>query len=69
MENVSEEKHEKPNLKGDRLNIVLLIFMYVLQCSPRALGNAIALILQNKKVTYEEQVSIYNFHRNRIAVV
>ena len=57
VENLSIGKYEKPNLKGDWLNILLLIFMYTLQCIPRSLVNAIQLILQNRKATYDEQVS------------
>jgi hypothetical protein len=57
-----EESHEstleKPNLDGDRLNLVLLTTLYIIQGFPIGLTVAFALILQsNKTVTYEEQVS------------
>ncbi|XP_025406859.1 acetyl-coenzyme A transporter 1-like [Sipha flava] len=55
-----EESHEstleKPNLDGDRLNLVLLTTLYIIQGFPIGLTVAFALILQsNKTVTYEEQ--------------
>lgn len=55
--NIEEYANEKPNLKGDKLNVMLLIFMYTLQCLPRGMVAAIPLVLQKRKVTYEDQVS------------
>lgn len=50
-------EHENPKLRGDWCNIFLLLYMYILQCIPRGLAQAMPLILQNKNVTYEDQVS------------
>jgi len=47
---------EKPNLKGDRLNFILLIILYVIQGFPVGLTIAFSIILQdNKTITYSEQ--------------
>lgn len=54
--NENKRKHDEPNLQGDKLNIVLLIFMYTLQFIPRGLILAIPLILQKRKATYTNQV-------------
>ena len=56
-----EQHHENPKIKGDWCNILLLIYMYVLQCIPRGLAQAVPLILQKRKVTYTDQVSLIFF--------
>lgn len=45
----------KPNPKRDLGNILLLLFLYVLQGIPLGLIAAIPMILQNRHVTYKEQ--------------
>jgi len=54
----------KPNLKGDRSNLLLLILLYIMQGIPFGFSiSALPIILQSKKVvTYGEQV-IYNIIR------
>jgi PAT family acetyl-CoA transporter-like MFS transporter 1 len=52
----SKQKEEKPNIKGDRLNIVLLISLYTLQGVVLGLTQAFPIILQNRKVSYTDQV-------------
>ena len=46
------------NLKGDVRNIVLLLFLYTLQGIPLGLSAAIPMILQNRGVSYKQQVRI-----------
>lgn len=58
----SEQPHgstwEKPNLKGDRVNIFVLIILYTLQGITYGLTISLLLIFQNKKmVTYTDLVS------------
>jgi len=55
----------KPNLKGDRPNLFLLILLYIMQGIPFGFSiSALPIILQSKKVvTYGEQV-IYNVLTN-----
>lgn len=65
-ENVDKKEHkvshgytgEKPNLKGDRLNVCLLILLYIIQGFSVGLYTSLSIILQSKKsVTFEDQVS------------
>lgn len=49
-----------PGLKGDRLNIALLLFLYILQGIPLGLGGSIPLILQNSKISYKDQ-AVFSF--------
>lgn len=44
-----------PNIEGDRLNILLLLFLYVLQGIPLGMAASIPMILQNKNVSYKQQ--------------
>jgi len=48
----------KPNLKGDRSSLLLLILLYIMQGIPFGFSiSALPIILQSKKiVTYGEQV-------------
>lgn len=56
-----KSKSEKPNLDGDRLNLILLVILYTIQGFPIGVSTALPLILQSKKmVTYDDQVSVYN---------
>lgn len=43
-------------LAKDRSNILLLLLLYVLQGIPLGLAGSIPMILQNRHVTYKEQV-------------
>lgn len=49
----------KTNLKGDGMNIALLFFLYTLQGIPLGLSAAIPMILQNRGVSYKQQVCSY----------
>lgn len=46
----------KPNLKGDRLNVTLLVLFYMLQGVPIGISFAIRTYMQNMKVSYIQQV-------------
>jgi len=49
---------DKPNLKGDWLNIFILLLLYTLQGLQLGLTSAIPILLQsNKNVTYQDQVN------------
>lgn len=50
---------DKPNLKGDWLNIFILLLLYTLQGLQLGLTTAIPILLQsNKNVTYQDQVNL-----------
>lgn len=51
-----EEKIEKSDLRGDKLNIAILFFLYLLQGIPIGLTAAIPMLLQNRGATYKQQV-------------
>lgn len=61
QENISlshETTSEKPNLDGDRSNIILLIILYTIQGFLIGFSTVLPIILQSKQnVTYEDQVS------------
>lgn len=58
IENGDQKDMEEPsNIKGDRLNIALLLFLYTLQGIPLGLAAAIPMLLQNRGISYKEQVS------------
>jgi hypothetical protein len=44
-------------LNGDKYNIAILFFLYVLQGVPLGLSSAIPMYLQNRGVSYRQQVS------------
>ncbi|VDP53205.1 unnamed protein product [Soboliphyme baturini] len=44
-------------LEGDYLNIILLVFLYILQGVPLGLTASIPLILQNRHVSYKQQAA------------
>lgn len=50
--------HTKSDIKGDGWNILLLLFLYTLQGIPLGLSSAIPMILQNRGVSYKQQVTI-----------
>jgi len=49
------EDHTPSNLQGDKLNIAVLLFLYLLQGIPLGLTSAIPLILQGKGVSFKQQ--------------
>lgn len=49
------EVQEKSNLKGDYLNVAILLFLYMLQGIPLGISAAIPLLLQKRGVSYAEQ--------------
>jgi PAT family acetyl-CoA transporter-like MFS transporter 1 len=51
-----ERTRVKPNLKGDMLNVALLVLLYTLQGIPIGISSAIRTYVQNKKVSYGQQV-------------
>ncbi|XP_026761840.1 acetyl-coenzyme A transporter 1 [Galleria mellonella] len=65
--NETEEKEEllengeiinegvRSNIKGDELNIAVLLFLYTLQGIPLGLAGAIPMLLQNRGITYTQQ--------------
>ncbi|XP_055689300.1 acetyl-coenzyme A transporter 1 [Lutzomyia longipalpis] len=50
-----EEKMETSDLRGDKLNIAILFFLYLLQGIPIGLTSAIPMLLQNRGATYKQQ--------------
>ncbi|XP_076645880.1 acetyl-coenzyme A transporter 1 [Halictus rubicundus] len=46
---------EPSDLRGDEKNIVILLFLYVLQGIPLGLCGSIPMLLQNRKVSYRQQ--------------
>lgn len=50
------QKDIKPNLKGDRLNVALLVLLYTLQGIPIGISLAIRTYMQNRKISYVQQV-------------
>lgn len=62
-------RYNPPNLKGDRQNIALLFCLYTLQGIPLGLSAAIPMILQNRGVSYKQQViKIYFLKKNYLKV-
>lgn len=55
-------QHERSNIKGDELNIAVLLFLYTLQGIPLGLAGAVPMLLQNRGITYTQQVSVFSFH-------
>lgn len=52
-----DERHEQSDLRGDRGNIAILFFLYLLQGIPLGLTAAIPMLLQNRGASYKQQVS------------
>jgi len=52
------QKDIKPNLKGDMLNVALLVLLYTLQGIPIGISLAVRTYMQNRKVSYVQQVCI-----------
>lgn len=49
------KKEESSDIRGDRANIALLFFLYLLQGIPLGLTSAIPMLLLNRGVTYKQQ--------------
>ncbi|CAD7003746.1 unnamed protein product [Ceratitis capitata] len=53
--NASDEVHEKTDIRGDRGNIAILFFLYVMQGIPLGLIAAVPMLLQNRGASYKQQ--------------
>lgn len=51
-----EQNVGKPNLKGDKFNLALLILLCTLQGIPLGISVAIRTYMQNRKISYVQQV-------------
>ena len=47
----------RPGIRGELVNVLLLLFLYLLQGIPLGLAASIRLILQSKNVSYKDQAS------------
>lgn len=56
LENGDSGDSEPSNIKGDEVNIVVLLFLYTLQGIPLGLAGAVPMLLQNRGITYTQQV-------------
>jgi PAT family acetyl-CoA transporter-like MFS transporter 1 len=58
----NDDKKTAPRrgLQGDYGNIMLLMFLYILQGIPLGLGGSIPMLLQSRKVSYKEQ-ALFSF--------
>ncbi|KAG7308685.1 hypothetical protein JYU34_005907 [Plutella xylostella] len=45
----------KSDIRGDEVNIAVLLFLYTLQGIPLGLGGAVPMLLQNRGITYTQQ--------------
>ena len=57
MEESKEKRTPKPDIRRDRGNIALLVFLYVLQGIPLGLAGAVPMLLQTRKVAYKDQAT------------
>lgn len=68
-----DERHEQSDLRGDRGNIAILFFLYLLQGIPLGLTAAIPMLLQNRGASYKQQVSesfiVQNIFHYRLLVL
>lgn len=55
---IDDDTRLEPNLKGDKLNIALLVLLCTLQGIPVGISMAVRTYIQNSKVSYIEQVRI-----------
>lgn len=49
---------EDSDVRGDEGNIALLLFLYLLQGIPLGLCSAMPMILQNRHISYKQQVKL-----------
>lgn len=61
-EYISSRTSHCSTLYGDRANIALLFFLYLLQGIPLGLSAAVPMILQNRKVSYKQQAEFSFVH-------
>lgn len=52
---IPSRNSSKDKMKGDKLNMALLLFLYTIQGIPLGLSAAIPMILQNRGVSYKQQ--------------
>lgn len=57
---IEDSKDTTSGLQGDYQNIVLLMFLYILQGIPLGLGGSIPMLLQSRSVSYKDQ-AIFSF--------
>lgn len=50
-----KDGHEETDIRGDRRNIAILFFLYLLQGVPIGLAAAIPMLLQNRGASYKDQ--------------
>lgn len=53
----SNHVHECSDLRGDEKSIAILLFLYLLQGIPLGLCGSIPMLLQNRHVSYRQQVN------------
>jgi len=58
MDSNADENYEKSDLKGDRLNFILLTTLYTLQGAVGGIVLAVPKVLQKRNIAYEDQVSL-----------
>ena len=51
---------ERRQMKNDKISILILFFLYVLQGIPLGLAGSIPMILQNRNISYKEQ-AVFSF--------
>lgn len=51
----AEHKVDKPDIRGDKQNIAILLFLYILQGIPIGLIAAVPMLLQNRGASYKQQ--------------
>jgi len=57
LQQTDESKQEKPDTKGDKVNIITLLSLYIIQGVVSGLPVlAFPIILQNRKISYADQV-------------
>ncbi|KAK3087764.1 hypothetical protein FSP39_010328 [Pinctada imbricata] len=55
-----DKKDKNLGLKGDYMNIAVLMFLYVLQGIPLGIGGSIPMLLQSRNVSYKDQ-AVFSF--------
>lgn len=65
IENGEAVETGRSNIKGDEINIAVLLFLYTLQGIPLGLAGAVPMLLQNRGITYTQQVCIHLKSLNR----
>ena len=60
VEEDSKKTEDSDSLKGDRLNIALLMFLYILQGIPLGIAASVPYLLQGRHVNYKDQ-AVFSF--------